>query len=44
MALTLNGPDAEKPVFLHQQVLADYALVQEMTGLLVNSVPQHFKL
>lgn len=44
MALTLNGPDAEKPVFLHPQVLADYALVQELVGHLVTCVPQHFNL
>ena len=44
MALTLNGPDAEKPVFLHPQVLADYGLVQELVVEVISSVPSHFRL
>jgi hypothetical protein len=35
MALTVNGPDAENPVFLHPQVLADYGLVQELVAVLI---------
>lgn len=44
MALTLNGADAEKPVFLHPQVLADYGLVQELVAALIATLPGHFNL
>ena len=44
MALTLNGAEAQDPVFLHPQVLCDYGLAQEVVAEMIASVPAHFKI